>query len=209
MSKAIYLVRHGETEANRAHRHQHHDEPLSDVGKAQAHEITDYLKTLKPDTLITSPFTRARETAEIIGEETNLPLTIAESVHEIRRPEYLYGHSHFSPLTAWYLLQLFWHRGENGWKDGKAENMFDVRNRVHDIKDMLMEEPGERIIVVTHSFFISMFIQLVCQEDALSLRQFIKLVLFAKKSPNTTVVHMKYNPDYIAGTCPWILVEVR
>ncbi|HEV2334389.1 MAG TPA: histidine phosphatase family protein [Stellaceae bacterium] len=68
----IFLVRHGETEWNRARRYQGwSDSPLTARGIAQAEAIGQRLRTL-PDTaaadIVASPIGRARRTAEIIAQ---------------------------------------------------------------------------------------------------------------------------------------------
>lgn len=205
--KDIYFVRHGQTQANHKHTHQQYDEPLSELGVEQAKKVGKHLVTKNPDTLLTSPFPRARETAEYIQDTVDIPYMIVESVHEILRPTFLYGKSHYSFATALYLLQLFWFRSENGWDNDQAENMFDLRNRVHDTKDMLTEEAGERIVVVSHSIFIDMFIHLVCQEKPMSFWKFLHLLIYVKKIPNTAVVHVQFDADAVSNTCTWNIVS--
>jgi probable phosphoglycerate mutase len=69
----ILLVRHGETEWNRARRHQgRFDSPLTERGVAQARAIGRLLASLpeaRAAPIVASPQGRARRTAEIIREE--------------------------------------------------------------------------------------------------------------------------------------------
>jgi broad specificity phosphatase PhoE len=69
----ILLVRHGETEWNRARRHQgRFDSPLTERGTAQARALGRRLATLPEAAaapIVASPQGRARRTAEIIREE--------------------------------------------------------------------------------------------------------------------------------------------
>jgi broad specificity phosphatase PhoE len=85
----IFLVRHGETEWNRARRYQGwSDSPLTERGVAQAEAIGRHLRTL-PGTadaaIIASPIGRARRTAEIIAEclQHPGPLRFDERLREI------------------------------------------------------------------------------------------------------------------------------
>lgn len=68
----IFLVRHGETEWNRARRYQGwSDSPLTPLGIAQAEAIGRRLAALPEAaaaTIVASPIGRARRTAEIIAE---------------------------------------------------------------------------------------------------------------------------------------------
>lgn len=69
----LYLVRHGETDWNRARRIQGlTDIPLNDTGRQQA-RLTGMLLTRRPITKVyASPLGRARETAQIIAEALGL-----------------------------------------------------------------------------------------------------------------------------------------
>lgn len=206
--KDIYFVRHGETEENATHTHQAYDTDLSEKGIQQAEHVARYLKKLNPKALLTSPFPRARQTAEVIGEELDVPMTIVVAVHEILRPTFLYGKSHYSFATFVYLMQLFLHRSEDGWDNDSAENMFDLRNRVLDTKDLIIEEPEDSMIIVSHSIFIDMFIHLVCQEKPMSFFKFLHLMFFVKKIPNTAVIHIQYDEDAPKGVCPCQMVSI-
>lgn len=69
----LYLVRHGETEWNRTHRIQGStDIPLNEVGRDQAARAGRLLARRRWDGLYSSPLSRARETATIIGEGLGL-----------------------------------------------------------------------------------------------------------------------------------------
>jgi len=73
----FYMIRHGETEANRARIMAGSlDSPLTDKGRAQAKTIHDILQHLeiKPRTVAHSALSRARETASIINEYLGVPL---------------------------------------------------------------------------------------------------------------------------------------
>jgi broad specificity phosphatase PhoE len=85
----IFLVRHGETEWNRARRYQGwSDSALTARGVAQASAIGQRLRAL-PETadaeIVASPIGRARRTAEIIAEALGrtAPLRFDERLREI------------------------------------------------------------------------------------------------------------------------------
>jgi probable phosphoglycerate mutase len=85
----IFLVRHGETEWNRARRYQGWgDSPLTAAGVAQAEAIGRRLRTLPEAAaaaIVTSPIGRARRTAEIIAQclGYTAPLRFDERLREI------------------------------------------------------------------------------------------------------------------------------
>src|SRR5712692_8153285 len=85
----IFLVRHGETEWNRARRYQGwSDSPLTERGIAQAKAIGHRLRALPEAAsaeIVASPIGRARRTAEIIAEclGRTAPLRFDERLREI------------------------------------------------------------------------------------------------------------------------------
>jgi broad specificity phosphatase PhoE len=90
----IFLVRHGETEWNRARRYQGwSDSPLTEKGLAQAAALGRRLAAL-PEAgaadLVASPIGRARRTAEIIAEcmGRRLPVRCDDRLREISLGEW-------------------------------------------------------------------------------------------------------------------------
>ena len=70
----IYLVRHGETDWNRARRIQGRtDIHLNDEGRVQAHATGRLLTTRSWSAIVSSPLSRASETAQIIADELRMP----------------------------------------------------------------------------------------------------------------------------------------
>jgi broad specificity phosphatase PhoE len=74
----IYLIRHGQTEMNRAGRFQGRlDSPLTELGEAQARRVGVRLKALAAEVggdwvIDASPLGRSRRTAALIAEATGL-----------------------------------------------------------------------------------------------------------------------------------------
>ncbi|MEO8261101.1 MAG: histidine phosphatase family protein [Pseudolysinimonas sp.] len=69
------FIRHGQTDWNRDDRLQgSSDIPLNDVGRAQAHEAADLLRDGEWQVIVSSPLSRARETAQIIAADLGLEL---------------------------------------------------------------------------------------------------------------------------------------
>ena len=62
----LYVVRHGETEWNTKHLVQGiSDIPLNEKGIKDAYELQELVASLDIDVVISSPLSRARETAKI------------------------------------------------------------------------------------------------------------------------------------------------
>ncbi|MBX3195999.1 MAG: histidine phosphatase family protein [Microbacteriaceae bacterium] len=74
MTTVLYLVRHGETDWNRAHRIQGlTDIPLNETGREQARETGRLLARRSVDHVVASPLSRAFETAQLIAREAGFP----------------------------------------------------------------------------------------------------------------------------------------
>ena len=97
----IYLMRHGETDLNRALKMQGSvDEPLNENGRAQAAAAGEKIRQLglKFDHVITSPLDRARETADLA---TGMERSRVEIDPRIREMEY-------GPYEGKRILTLNW-----------------------------------------------------------------------------------------------------
>lgn len=81
--KTIWLIRHGETEANREERFRGREEiPLSPAGITQAGELQRRLADLPPPLVVySSPLGRARRTAELAFP--HIPPRIDERIHNL------------------------------------------------------------------------------------------------------------------------------
>lgn len=85
----LYIIRHGETDWNKAHRVQgRSDIPLNEYGRHLAKETAEGMKDIPLDLCYTSPLSRAKETAQIILEGRDVPLIPEEAIEEFCFGEY-------------------------------------------------------------------------------------------------------------------------
>src|SRR5712691_10088267 len=83
----MILIRHGQTEFNRVFSVTRRDpgirDPaLTETGRLQAAAVAAALRTVNPRLLISSPYARALETAEIIAHHLGLSITVEPLVAE-------------------------------------------------------------------------------------------------------------------------------
>lgn len=80
----LYLVRHGETDWNRARRLQGtFDTPLNVIGASQARDLADRFRPLTVAAVVTSPLMRARHTARPIAWRTRATTVVDPLLAEI------------------------------------------------------------------------------------------------------------------------------
>ncbi|TFB75324.1 histidine phosphatase family protein [Cryobacterium glaciale] len=140
------LIRHGQTDWNAAERIQGAtDIPLNDIGRGQAADAVAPLSAYGWDFIVSSPLSRAAETADLIGHRLGLD--------EARRipglTERNYGPA--EGLSAGAELEAL--RFPGGFHGAETEQ--DVAARGIDaLRDLAREHPGARIIVVAHGTLI-------------------------------------------------------
>src|SRR3989344_5936185 len=87
----VYFVRHGESEGNKLQKAQNSETPLSTQGRKQASIVANRLKETPIDVLYSSPYVRAKQTAEIIAKELDKPIEYWEPLKERKRPSEIEG----------------------------------------------------------------------------------------------------------------------
>lgn len=153
----IALVRHGETDWNKADKIQgQSDVPLNHTGLFQAEKAAGWLARNGPwDCLYSSGLIRARKTAEIIGDGLSLQLIIHELLAE-RRFGALEG------LTAVEREQRFPNRLQDETSVPGLEIRRDFRERVvKAFQAVIAEASGSNIIIVSHGGWINQLLFLL------------------------------------------------
>jgi len=136
------LVRHGQTDWNAERRLQGStDIPLNEVGRGQARDAAAVLSPYAWDAIVSSPLSRAAETADLIAE--GLGLTVSRRVPELIERS-------FGPaegMQAGPELEAL--RIPGGFKGAESED--EAASRGLAALEALAEEfSGQRLLVVTH-----------------------------------------------------------
>jgi len=131
----LLLVRHGETDWNADGRLQGHtDRPLSDFGRRQARQLAEELTRDEVEVIYSSDLSRARETAEVIGERLALPVVLDPDLREK-------NWGTWEGLTAAERDRVEF-VGES--TQAHQERMLGALRRIAE------KHPGRRVLVVTH-----------------------------------------------------------
>ena len=155
----LYLVRHGRTAGNTVRYVGWGDEPLDDVGRAQARALAEELATEPIDVVFSSPLSRALDTARPLAESHGAPLHLRDGLKEIDYGEYQ------DILKAERKLRL--KRNHRVERMPGGESLRDVFDRVAVVRAEVDEErrAGRHVAVVAHFWSLRM---LAGQVDGLS-----------------------------------------
>jgi len=122
---------------------------LTNLGRTQAAEAGDKLRSEKIDVIYVSPFPRTQETAKIIAEKIGLP---ADKIITDDRLHELYSGVMDGKADAEY--QKFFNSREDKFfkKPEGGENYTDVKNRMTEcLYDINAKNKDKNILIVTHN----------------------------------------------------------
>lgn len=143
----IFVLRHGQTELNKKGIiNGHIDDILAPEGIEQAKNTVPLLpKTIRH--IYSSSLGRARETAEILNEILNLPLTFHDELKEVN-----FGILNGTPFLEEYKVR---HRMLNyDWRPS-GESFEEVRMRVLKfLKEVKKNNKSEEVLIVAHGGII-------------------------------------------------------
>jgi phosphoserine phosphatase len=147
------LIRHGETDWNRAGKFQGQiDVPLNDNGRNQASLAAEFLKTTQIDFGFTSPMLRPKETAQIILQDRGLALAENADLREIGHG--LWEGKFEAEIEAGYPGELQrWHDRPETVQMPEGENLQDVWTRATAAWQQIIQQVGnvaQTGIVVAH-----------------------------------------------------------
>ncbi len=152
----FYYVRHGETLFNQEGRMQGWcDSPLTEKGLNDAKKAREILADKKIDYCYTSTSERCIDTAHIIIEGRNIPITYDKGLKEINFGTYEGARiqNHLEDINER-------RRGTRDWTDLGGENHEQVLARIHDTYNRIFDScnDGDSVLVVSHgAIFMQLF----------------------------------------------------
>lgn len=194
-NKAVYFVRHGQSEHNIAPVFQGADSRLSKQGIAQAQAVADRLTNVSFETLISSPFPRAKQTAEAIAKKTGHSITPSDLFVERKKPSSIEGQPYVDEAARKtyddYVQTLF----KPGERVEDGENYTDLVARADKALRYLLDRPESTMVVVTHGWFLRVIIARVMLGEQLTgetLQRFEELISIG----NTSVTVLNYRDAF-------------
>lgn len=164
----IYVLRHGVTQWNRLKKVQGiMDIPLAEEGISLAKRTGECLKEVPFDICYTSPLIRARQTAECVLGNRNIPVIPDRRIQEIDFGE-LEG-TYFKDEQGRVIdenMRLFFERPQDYVRPKGGESIGDVLNRTADFWKEITTDPAlqeKTILVSTHGCAARALLQNVYQ----------------------------------------------
>jgi len=164
----LYLVRHGEADYNAAGILSSYPEVpgrierhLTARGMAEVQETADSLREEGIDVIISSPLTRAVETATIIGEVVGVPVW-----QDVRLRETDFGQFNTLPMDKFF--QVYSSPEKRIHTDGSdgVESFEDMRARVTNLlHEVAREFPGKKVVLVSHGDALEQIHGVITSED--------------------------------------------
>ncbi|MBN1482751.1 histidine phosphatase family protein [candidate division KSB1 bacterium] len=169
----IYLVRHGETEWNRAKIYQGQmDSPLSSLGIKQAQAVASALRDDKIDVVYCSDLGRARHTAHIISAPHGLVAITDERLRE--RHLGVFQGLKKDEMIAKYADDV--HKYRSGDPDhiipGGESSRQRYERSIACLHDVAAKHSGENILIVTHGGVVRGFLEMVLHLPMNAKRRF-------------------------------------
>lgn len=192
----LIIVRHGQSVGDIEHRFEGRaDLPLTHLGREQADKLANWLSTkYKFDKIVSSPLSRASETAQIIGNKLNLDISLDDRLMEYNKGviDGLLKEEADKKYPIPEGGRKYYERIEKG------ESLIDLRARAEEFLAELVgtvkkDNVDKKLLIVSHGNLISQL-----------LKSFLKLPMDSKVhfSTGDTGVHSLkiYNNDRIVIT---------
>ncbi|MGN6387922.1 MAG: histidine phosphatase family protein [Burkholderiaceae bacterium] len=209
----LWIVRHGQSAGNVARDRAEAaglplidietrdvDTPLSTLGERQSVALGRWFGAMpadaQPTVVLTSPYLRARHTAELLREAARLPDERVEAIVDERLREKEFGI--LDRLTKFGIREKYpeldhqrRHVGKFYFRPPGGESWCDVILRLRSVLDtMAIDYPCERILVVAHQVIVNCFRYLFEHLDERTILEFDR----AGDVPNCSVTSYVFDP---------------
>jgi probable phosphoglycerate mutase len=171
--KKIYLLRHGQTDYNLQGVVQGSgiDAPINATGRAQAQAFFEAYQEVQFDQLYHSGLIRTRQSIQGFID-LGIPVTSLVELNEIS-----WGNYEGTPMTPeegeYYRMMLDqWQQGNLDYAIAGGESPNSVAERLHRAIQIILNGPGETILVCMHGRAMRIFLSLICQTPLKEMDQY-------------------------------------
>lgn len=199
----VYLIRHGQSEGNKAKIYQHPETKLSNTGRGQVRLLAKRLSKTPIDFIYSSNLERAKETAKIIARIKKLKIETWDDIGEIKRPTVLRGKHVDSKEAELFGKAYYKNRGNPEWKYADEENFDELKIRAKTVLEHLeRKHRKQNVLLVSHGTFIKTLTALVLFRQGLTPEVFwnFRHHIVAK---NTGITTLEYTDKYGWSLISW------
>jgi len=149
---SIIFLRHGQAKNNteRILAGRTPGIPLTEKGIDQAQKAAEFLEQMNISRIYSSPIERAKHTAEIVGKQNSVDVTIDERLIELDMGKFT-GMPYDEIFSSHGNVFMKFYNEELELANNGVETFSDVKKRVLGIVDHVIEKhPDENVVLVTH-----------------------------------------------------------
>ncbi|MES2966955.1 MAG: histidine phosphatase family protein [Patescibacteria group bacterium] len=165
--KTIYLVRHGETNANVKKTWQNAFDELSERGVVQAENLANRLQNVPFDYVVSSSMKRAVQTVEAVCEKNGLPYVQSDLFVEVSVPTSTIGSVYVEVVGNPgfdYVTARDAEATNPDFRYEDEETLHELLSRIQSGLDYLDHLPAENILVVTHGTILRTLVSAVMHQ---------------------------------------------
>jgi broad specificity phosphatase PhoE len=198
-TKIIYFVRHGQTLLNAQNIRQGAEGGLTELGRTQALETAKRFPKHKghPQVIISSPYERTKETAEILAKELNMKIEYSDLLVERRNPSEIIGQWGEDPKVKHIVDQMDKSFHEDNLRISDEENFVDLKERAKKLLKYIKGRSEKRIIMITHGIFLKMVVSYMLEGDKLTASEYNKLSAYNPVN-NASMAIVSYTSHWFA-----------
>ncbi len=167
----LYIMRHGATDWNKNRRLQGRtDIPLNTEGRQMAARAAAEYADVHFDICYCSPLSRAKETAEIVLKNRNIPIICDERLVEMSFGAYEGAQDSFPAAEG--PMAAFFNRPESYIPPEGAESFFELYERTGEFLEKVAKPlvgSGKDVIIVGHG---AMNASIICRIKGIPLKDF-------------------------------------
>lgn len=202
--KKIYLLRHGQTDYNLQGVVQGSgiDAPINATGRAQAQAFFEAYQEVQFDQLYHSALIRTRQSIQGFID-LGIPVTSLVELNEIS-----WGNYEGTPMTPeegeYYRMMLHqWQQGNLDYAIAGGESPNLVAERLHRAIQIILNGPGETILVCMHGRAMRIFLSLICQTPLKEMDQYehgnLCLYLLQQEEKGGFVLGKQNDQEHLRG----------
>lgn len=166
----VYFVRHGVTDSLEKGIIQNDNDSINETGRCQAKKLKEILNSYLIDIVVSSPHRRAVETAKFIRDK----ISINQLFMEVKKPREVVGKKKNKETMRIKEITYQGHLNDPDWHYSDEENFRDLTVRGTKVLDFLKSQRGKKVVVVSHSNFMTLLFGLIVFEQDFSMDTFLK-----------------------------------